>query len=243
MEPVTINELTKIYTEIGVLGMISVVTIFVFIGGALYIINNNKKNQELITKVLENEQSQNKRLVDEIVNRVITHVPSAEENETLTKMQTLINDELKSLLISLRASRVALVQYHNGGHSINKQSFLKMSVTNESFQIEESPLMPHLRDQFRTIFSEGMKLLDKNGEFIVDDLEKLKNVDNSMYSFMRERGDEQAFHIALHDADGMVIGYLLVLYSIRNKNRGTADDVMPKMKQTAGIIEKLITAK
>lgn len=243
MEPVTINELTKIYTEIGVLGMISVVTIFVFIAGAIYIINNNKKNQELITKVLENEQSQNKRLVDEIVNRVITHVPSAEENETLTKMQTLINDELKSLLISLRASRVALVQYHNGGHSINKQSFLKMSVTNESFQIEENPLMPHLRDQFRTIFSVGMKLLDKNGEFVVDDLEKLKNVDNSMYSFMRERGDEQAFHIALHDAEGMVIGYLLVLYSIRNKNRGTVDDVMPKMRQTASIVERLITAK
>lgn len=242
MEPVTINELTKIYTEIGVLGMISVVTIFVFIAGAIYIINNNKKNQELITKVLENEQSQNKRLVDEIVNRVTTHVPSAEENETLTKMQTLINDELKSLLISLRASRVALVQYHNGGHSINKQSFLKMSVTNESFQIEENPLMPHLRDQFRTIFSEGMKLLDKNGEFIVDDLEKLKNMDNSMYAFMRERGDEQAFHIALHDAEGMVIGYLLVLYSIRNKNRGTADDVMPKMRQSAKIIERFITS-
>lgn len=241
MEAVTVNELTKIYTEIGVLGMISVVTIFIFIAGAIYIINNNKKNQELITKVLENEQSQNKRLVDEIVNRVTTHVPSAEENETLTKMQTLINDELKSLLISLRASRVALVQYHNGGHSINKQSFLKMSVTNESFQVEESPLMPHLRDQFRTIFSEGMKLLDKDGEFVVDDLEKLKNVDNSMYSFMRERGDEQAFHIALHDADGMVVGYLLVLYSVRNKNRGNADDVMPKMKQTADIIEKLIT--
>ena len=180
MEAVTVNELTKIYTEIGVLGMISVVTIFIFIVGAIYIINNNKKNQELITKVLENEQSQNKWLVDEIVNRVITHVPSAEENETLTKMQTLINDELKSLLISLRASRVALVQYHNGGHSINKQSFLKMSVTNESFQVEENPLMPHLRDQFRTIFSEGMKLLDKDGEFVVDDLEKLKNVDNSI---------------------------------------------------------------
>lgn len=243
MEPATINELTKIYTEIGVLGMISVVTIFVFIAGAIYIINNNKKNQELITKVLENEQSQNKQLVNEIVSRVVTHTPSAKENETLTKMQTLINDELKSLLISLRASRVALIQYHNGGHSINKQSFLKMSVTNESFQIEESPLMPCLRDQFRTIFSEGMKLLDTDGEFIVDDLEKLKNVDNSMYSFMRERGDEQAFHVALHDADGMVIGYLLVLYSVRNKNRGIADDIMPKIKQVAGIIEKLITTK
>lgn len=242
MEAVTVNELTKIYTEIGVLGMISVVMIFIFIAGAIYIINNNKKNQELITKVLENEQTQNKQLVNEIVNRVVTHTPSAEENESLTKIQTLINDELKSLLISLKASRVALVQYHNGGHSVGKKSFLKMSVTNESFQVEENPLMTHLRDQFRTIFSEGMKLLDKNGEFIVDDLEKLKNVDNSMYAFMRERGDEQAFHVALHDSEGMVIGYLLVLYSIRNKNRGTTDDVMPKMRQTAKIIERLIAS-
>lgn len=242
MEAVTVNELTKIYTEIGVLGMISVVTIFIFIGGAFYIISNNKKSHELLTKVLEGEQAQNKELISEIVHQVTTHVPTPKENENLTKMQSLINDELKSLLIAIGASRVALVQYHNGSHSLTKQSFLKMSVTNESFQVEEQPLMPHFHDQFRTVFSAAMKVLDTSGEFIVDDIEKLKNVDNSMYYFMKERGDEQAFHVALHDNDGSVVGYLLVVYSNRTKNRGKATEVMPKIRQSAEIIERFIAS-
>lgn len=240
MEAVTIDELTKIYTEIGVLGMISVVTIFIFIIGAIYIINNNKKNQELITKVLENEQSQNQQLVNEIVHRVTTHVPSQKENEDLTKMQALINDELRRLLIEIQASRVALIQYHNGSHSLTKQSFLKMSVTNESFQVEEQPLMPHFHDQFRTVFSAAMKVLDTSGEFAVEDIEKLKNVDNSMYYFMKERGDVQAFHVALYDDTGAVVGYLLAIYSNRTSHRGTVEETMPKVRQSARILERYI---
>lgn len=240
MEAVTVNELTKIYTEIGVLGMIAVVAISIFVVGAIYIINNNKKNQELITKVLENEQSQNQQLVNEIVHRVTTHVPSQKENEDLTKVQALINDELKRLLLDVRASRVALIQYHNSSHSLTKQSFLKMSVTNESFQVEEQPLMPIFHDQFRTVFSAAMNVLDTSGEFAVDDIEKLKNVDNSMYAFMKERGDVQAFHVALRDDDNVVVGYLLVIYSSRTSHRGTIQDTMPKVRQSAKTIERYI---
>jgi hypothetical protein len=42
---------------------------------------------------------------------------------------------IKQMLIDTKADRAYVVQYHNGGRGINKQSFLKMSITNEEVQI------------------------------------------------------------------------------------------------------------
>lgn len=243
MEEVAASELAKIYMELGVLGLIAVVMIIILITVIKATLENNNSNRTLLAEILKKEQKQNTEIIEEIINKIVTHVPSKVENDQLTEMQKVINKELKDLLVEVNASRVALIQYHNGGRSANKQSFLKMSCTNEQFRIEEEPLMTELKDQFRALFSEAIDKIDKNGFFYVEHLNDIKNVDNGMYRFMEDRGDEQAFHYAIHNQEKMVIGFLLIIYSSRTEVRKTSSEIEPYIKSVAKILENLLNLK
>ena len=62
-----------------------------------------------------------------------------------------IDKHLQAIITETNASRAALIQYHNGGRGINKQSFLKMSMTNEQIQLGVKPFINGFKDQFRSI--------------------------------------------------------------------------------------------
>lgn len=83
----------------------------------------------------EQQLKNNEMLINSIIQGVTNHVPSDEENNKLTKITEEIDKTLQQILIFTNADRVDLVQYHNGGKGVNKQSFLKMSMTNEQVKI------------------------------------------------------------------------------------------------------------
>lgn len=234
------KEISRLYLEVGALGVAFIITIFILVALFKYFLSNLKNYNTLIEKMLVDENKKNQELYEDMISRITLHVPSEEENKKLSKLQIVIDKELKSLLVELKASRVALVRYHNGSHDLNKHSFLKMSVTNEQYQVEEEPLMTVFKDQFRSLFSEAIPLVERNGEFSVENIENLKDIDSSMYCFMKNRGDVQAFHYAVHNCDGMVVGYLVVIYSVRTTERNTKEVIIPKMRQVTNVIERLM---
>lgn len=244
---VEISELAKIYTELGVLGMIAVVLVFIFIFLVAYLVRSNKTNAAFVQKMYQGildsdaERDKNVReLISNAIEAINYHTPSNEENVKVAKLESVINEELKDLLIKTGASRTALVRYHNGTHDLNGISFSKFSITNEQFQVEEEALMPLFRDQFRAMFAEAVRQLDEKGEFIVDNVEKIRNVDNGMYNFMKGRQSRQSFQVAIHNTEGRVVGFILVAYSDRNEHIGDVKTVMPILKQKALLLEKMM---
>lgn len=146
-------EAFKEYLEIGFLGLCGVLVIVMFYRFLTKSQTDDTKKDETIKekdKVIEDrfdqminilqeyQKSQTKdteAFITSIVNGVTTHTTPRDENKKLTQVTEKLNDTLKQMLIDTKADRAYVVQYHNGGRGINKQSFLKMSITNEEVQI------------------------------------------------------------------------------------------------------------
>ena len=150
-------ELAKVYAEIGIFGLCSILTVMIAYLGFKRSHEDNKYKDKRLEKdkdklddrfdaMLQLIQEQNKTfqeqqmknnemLINSIVQGVTNHVPSDTENDKLTKIAEEIDKTLQQILIYTNADRVDLVQYHNGGKGVNRQSFLKMSMTNEQVKV------------------------------------------------------------------------------------------------------------
>lgn len=173
--------------------------------------------EEKFDKMIEMMQEQNKELISSIINGVTTHVPSPEENDKLTKVSEEIDHTLQQILLETNASRVSLVQYHNGGKGVNRQSFLKMSITNEQVQLGVKPFITEFKDQFRSVLAYFVKQLSETDFCYIDDVDTIQTVDASMYEFMSHRGIQAKFGMAVRGSEGNVIGFVCAEF-LNNKN-------------------------
>lgn len=135
-------EVAKVYTELGILGLVGVLFIVVMYQSFK---RNNQKDDEKDKRIdkkddiyvqdkhnLENKfnemieliQQQNQEyqdqqakntelLIQSVIQGVTNHVPSPEENDKLTKISEEIDKHLQQILLQTNASRANLVQYHN----------------------------------------------------------------------------------------------------------------------------------
>lgn len=254
-------ELVKVYVEIGILGLCGVLTVMIGYLGFKRAQEDNKnkdnrleKNQDksdnrfdsmlkLIqeqNRVFQEQQlKNNEMLINSIVQGVTNHVPSSEENTKLTRITEEIDKTLQQMLIFTNADRVDLVQYHNGGKGVNKQSFLKMSMTNEQVKIGVKPFMSEFKDQFRSVISYITKSLNEKGYCYINDAEVVKTVDPGTYEFLINRGIEAKYCMAIHDTkDNFVIGFVCVEYIKKEDAKPDLVDQVFKEKQK--ILETLL---
>lgn len=194
--------------------------------------------QEQFKMLIDQQTENNKLLMNAIVKGVTNHVPSRDENDKLTNVNTEINNHLQQILLSTNASRANLVQYHNGGRGINKQSFLKMSITNEQVQLGVKPFISEFKDQFRNLLAYFVQQLDEKGYCYIQDSEMLKDKDISTYEFLKDRGIQAKYGMAIRDNKGMVIGFVSVEYL----DKGNADtQVIDKVfKEQQKVFETLL---
>ena len=190
---------------------------------------------------LEYQEQQAKNtelLIQSIIQGVTSHVPSPEENLKLTKISNEIDNILQQILLETNASRVAVVQYHNGGKGINRQSFLKMSVTNEQVQLGVKPIMPEFKDQFRNVLSYFVKELDLKDFCYIPDCDQLKEVDTGMYEFLTSRDIQAKFGVAIHDSAHNIIGFICIEYI--DKTKANLDIIDKSFNDKKQIIETLL---
>ena len=254
-------ELVKVYVEIGILGLCGVLTVMIAYLGFKRSKDDNKNKDEKLEKnqdklddrfdamlkmiqeqnrVFQEQQLKNNEiLINNIVQGVTNHVPSSEENTKLTRITEEIDKTLQQILAFTDADRVDLVQYHNGGKGVNKQSFLKMSMTNEQVKIGVKPFMPEFKDQFRSVISYITKSLNEKGFCYIDDAESVKTIDPGTYEFLINRGIESKFCIALHDTqENFVIGFVCVEYIKKEDSKPDLVDQVFKEKQN--VLETLL---
>ena len=250
-------DLAKNYIELGLTGLSAVIIIWLFV--LTFHRNNNKDDKreervnkkednmenrfdemlELIKKQNEEYQKQQSEMITQIINGVTNHVPSAEDNSKLTKITEEVDLVLAEILKETGADRVNLVQYHNGGRGINKQAFLKMSITNEQVKFGVKAFISDFKDQFRSVLAYFVKELNDNGECYISDVEDLKNIDNSMYDYMKGKGIESKFGIAIRDREDTVIAFISAEFI--NKELADINKVDRVLKDSRKVFETLLS--
>ena len=254
-------ELVKVYVEIGILGLCGVLTVMIAYLGFKRSKDDNKNKDKRLEKSQDKlddrfdtmlkmiqEQNQafqeqqlknNEILINNIVQGVTNHVPSPEENTKLTRITEEIDKTLQQMLVYTNADRADLVQYHNGGKGVNKQSFLKMSMTNEQVKVGVKPFMPEFKDQFRSVISYITKSLNDKGYCYINNAEDVKEVDPGTYEFLVNRGIESKYCMAIHDAqESSVIGFVCIEYI--EKENAKPDLVDKVFKEKQKILETLL---
>lgn len=177
---------------------------------------NEDRYDKLLDMFQQQLQKNNEMLLTQINNLAGPHVLSHEENEHLIKVSDEIDQALQKILEETNADRVSLVQYHNGGKGINKQSFLKMSMTNEQVKLGIKPFISNFKDQFRSVLAYFVKEINRNNYCYIDDVEAVKEVDISMYEFMKDRGVYSKFGIGVRNKENTIIGFICVEYLNKN---------------------------
>ena len=250
-------DVAKNYIELGLTGLSAIIIIWLFV--LTFHRNNNKDDKreerankkednmenrfdemlELIKKQNEEYQKQQSEMITQIINGVTNHVPSPEDNFKLTKITEEVDLVLAEILKETGADRVNLVQYHNGGRGINKQAFLKMSITNEQVKFGVKAFISDFKDQFRSVLAYFVKELHDNGECYISDVEDLKNIDNSMYDYMKGKGIESKFGIAIKDREGMVIAFVSAEFI--NKELVDLNKIDRVLKDSRKVFETLLS--
>lgn len=256
-----VTTVLKAYLEVGILGLCAVFVICIsFLLVKKLLTKNDEKDTRIDNKdnaleskfntMIELLQKQNQEyqeqqskntdmLIQSIVQGVVTHVPSADENNKLIKVAEEIDNNLQQILITTNASRVSLVQYHNGGKGINKQSFLKMSMTNEQVQLGVKPQMSEFKDQFRTVLAYYTRELENCGFCYIQDVEDLKTLDVSMYEFMKDRNIQSKFGIAIHNKENITIGFICAEFTVDN-SKANVDTIDAILKSKQKVMETLL---
>ena len=194
---------------------------------------SEQERQDALLKMQEN-------LIDKIVNGVTTHVPTQEDNLKLTVVNQNIDTILQDILVETNASRVDLVQYHNGGRGINKQAFLKMSMTNEKIQLGVRPFIQDFKDQFRSVLGYFVNEINVIGSCDITDVDEMANKDIGMYEFMKNRGIAAKFGKGIKNPEGTTIAFICVEYI--DKKDIDVDKVHNSLREHYREIERLLNS-
>ena len=254
METVTLDVLIKTYMEIGILALMAILlllgTIVLFkkllgneSNNAKRLEEQEKRIEDFFADVLEAQRKQNDTLLSQLMDKVVYHTPGVNETKQLNEILQGTNKILKDILLETNASRVCLVQYHNGGRGVNKQSFLKMSVTNEEMQVGETAIMPRFKDQFRSALSYLVNTIDKEDKCYIENAEDMKEIDYGTYDFLKMRDVNQVFLKALHGEDNMIIGFLMISFNNHNKNKADIKKIDSVLDVKSAAIETLLAIK
>lgn len=85
-----------------------------------------------------------------------------------------------------------------------------MSMTNEQVQLGVKPVIQDFKDQFRSVLAYFTKELSNSGKCYIKDLEELQNIDPNMYEFLKDRGLQSKFGLAIHNKEGIVIRFYML---------------------------------
>ena len=143
------------------------------------------------------------------------HKPKKHDYIPQLKMDADITQHLRTIKHDLQASRVLIVQLHNGEYSLARVPFLKYSCSHEQLARDVSSVMLHLEKVQASMFASlNMRLME--GENICfPDLNEAVEKDpslNTLGQFLSAHGTKSIYFFPLMKADGEVYGMGVVEY-------------------------------
>lgn len=189
-----------------------------------------KKNEEINSKY------------DNMVERIILGVNQShltpKESQNIALIEKQINDIINVILKDTQASRVCIVKYHNGNKDMTGKSFLKMSMTNEVVNIGVASMMGEFKDVFRSLLAYWCHEIETKSYCVIDDVENLKNIDLTMYQYLKTRNIEAKYGLPLKDMNNNTIGFMCIEFL--DKNNFDIDKIYKSVNLNFPKIETLV---
>lgn len=183
----------------------------------IYLIKENKKRSEELTKEKERldkkEEEQGEKMALIIKGILETHkeVHTKEEEDKNRRVNSYIDMQLDELVTETGANRAYVFLYHNGGHDITGRGFQKMSISNESVDLNTVPIMGSYQNIPRTMFPTVFNTLSDENVYYILNVEDIKKTDAAFYQLLLTHGVKSALiHGIKRDMDGMVLGFVVL---------------------------------
>lgn len=128
-------------------------------------------------------------------------------------LNTEIIQRMEQMKEILRADRIQIYDFHNGGHYANGRSALKTSCTFEVVRVGVQGYQMFLQALPLSAIPEFVKTLLNNKELFVKNLEDIKGCMPSTYNIKHSQGVKGFYDIILENDKKEPIGFLGVQYT------------------------------
>lgn len=129
----------------------------------------------------------------------------------------LIINKMEEIKEFLRADRVQVYDFHNGGHFANGRSALKVSCTYEVCRAGVKSYQMYLQSIPLNCIPQFIKTLLNKNRMIINDLEEIKDIMPATYSLKKSQNIKSYFDIILNNEENEPIGFLAIQYENENK--------------------------
>jgi len=135
-----------------------------------------------------------------------------------------INQLIGELLLNLRADRISIMMYHNGGTFSNGIPFIKITNTYETTSLGTPAQIKHFQQLPISMFAYVNKAVVLKKILEITDVESYQDKDMSTYEILRTRENKSAYIIGLYNEQYIPIGFMSVEYC-REKTKLDSLDV------------------
>lgn len=129
----------------------------------------------------------------------------------------LIINKMEEVKEFLRADRVQVYDFHNGGHFANGRSALKVSCTYEVCRAGIKSYQMYLQSIPLNCIPQFIKKLLIDSRMQINDLEDIKEIMPATYSLKKSQNIKSYFDIILNNEFNEPIGFLAIQYENENK--------------------------
>lgn len=119
-----------------------------------------------------------------------------------------INELLKELLINLKADRVYINMYHNGGTFSNGIPFIKTTNTYETTSLGIVPQIKNFQQLPISIFAYFNKAIVLKKLLTITDVEVYQDIDVSTYEILKTKEVKSTYIIGLYNQQAIPIGFM-----------------------------------
>lgn len=165
------------------------------------------------------------------VNKIFSYVhkrdTTPESFNSRVKATVFIQDLLHETMEKVGASRVIVILYHNGQHSIGGHGFNKMSCVHETIDPEVNfygrslkPILPRFNSIPISAFSLITKKLFTEGKFIIHSLPECKKQDLSTFEELKYHGASSAKFYPLKDVTNHIFGFISFEFRSNRPHKG-----------------------
>ena len=151
-------------------------------------------------------------------------------------LNTLVDEQLESMMVEMEADRIWVSQFHNGGHFYpTGKSIQKFSIFYEKTTPGTLPSQHTFQNIPCSLFAKSLAELNKEGEIAVPNFNNYNTFD--LQGVAEQHGTKSFYLISLEDLNGKFTGTLAISY---NEEYKFDKDDWIYIRQKAGVIGTLL---
>lgn len=128
----------------------------------------------------------------------------------------------------LNADRIHIYEFHNGEHYSSNRPAYKFSCTYEVFKAGNKPVQQECINLPTNCMPSFVNKIMKDGKFVCEDLEDLKDTLPSTYNFKKALNIKTFYDIAIKNQEGEIIGFVAIHW-FKKENMKIEEDVIKQL--------------